>query len=170
MSWNKQKKQDLADSEKVYPAALNYLIRRDYGVDELRTRLLQRGAEEDAVDETVERLLAAGYLDDKRFALSRVRQRRDFGPRGRSFIRRELRELKVADDIILEALEEEYSEELEEEILTDAVKNAAHFLPGEDEPEKRRKKLASLQRHFVNHGFPPGLVLSLLRRFAVENE
>lgn len=157
MSWNKRPKQDLMEQpEAIYPAALAYLTRRDYSVEELRERLLSRGAEPDACETVIHRLLLQKYLDDERFAFGRVRQRREFNGRSRAFVRQELRELGLAEELIQEALEAEYPAELETEILQSHLRSEPRRTKLSEDPQKRRKTLASIQRRLAGKGFPPG--------------
>lgn len=164
MAWSKNK-QDLAESQdKVYPAALRYLQRRDYAESELRQRLLRRGADAEAVDNTVARLYEAGYLDQQRFAGARVRSRRDINPRGRYAVRMELRELGLSEAEIEEALSAEYSEEQERATLRSLVERELQRAPAEAEP--RRRFIASLQRRLIGRGFRAGDVYELIREQA----
>lgn len=159
MSWNKRPKQDLTEQpEAIYPAALAYLARRDYATEELRERLLSRGAGPEACEEVLQRLLQQKYLDDARFAFGRVRQRREFNGRSRVFIRQELRELGLDEDLIQQALESEYPAEREEEILKRHLQSELRRLRGSEDPQKRRKALAGIQRRLAGKGFPPGEV------------
>ena len=164
MAWSKRPKQDLAEQpEQIYPAALAYLTRRDYSVAELREKLLGRGGEPEAVEAVLRRLLDQRYLDDRRFALGRVRQRRDFNGRSRAFVRQELRDLGVAEECLQEALEAEYSPEQEAELLARLVRQELRRLPREAEKEQRRKFSQSVQRRLAGRGFSPGEVYRLVQ-------
>lgn len=157
-------KQDLAGrQEQVYPAALAYLARRDYAEQELRQRLLARGAEEQAVEEAVARLYAAGYLDQQRFAAGRARQRRDFASRGRAAVRLELRALGLDEGDIDAALEAEYDSGSERDIVAAIIRRELSQLPAEAEPALRQACLAKLQRRLLARGFQASLVYELLR-------
>ena len=164
MSWNKRRKQDLQAEETVYPAALEFLARREYAESELRSRLQQRGAEEKAIDQALARLTQQGYLDAQRFALSRVRERREFNHRGRAYIQRELRELEISEDIIQIALDEEYPPEVESALLEQLIRREVCRWPKDAPPEKLRKLTASLQRRCMGQGFPAGEIYRLLRQ------
>lgn len=62
--------------------ALRLLERRPHATGELRRKLLQRGFEAATVRMVLERLTAAGLLDDERFAGNFVRYRLSAGPKG----------------------------------------------------------------------------------------
>lgn len=55
--------------------AVGLLARREHSQRELRRKLSQRGADEIAVDQALERLQQTGLQDDGRFAASLIRQR-----------------------------------------------------------------------------------------------
>jgi len=157
-------KQDLTErQDQVYLAALRYLARRDYAERELREKLLARGADTQAVDGCVERLYAAGYLDQQRFACARARQRRDGASRGRLAVRLELKELGLAEEQIQAALDAEYDEEAERRTAASIISRELGRLGADMAPESRRRCLDALQRRLLQRGFEAGLVYELLR-------
>jgi len=93
---------DLSEAD-VRDIAVRYLSRREYGVEELRHKLLQRGAESGITDKVVADLAASGLVSDQRFAemYVRTRTRRLFGP---VKIRGELKSRGIADHLISEAM------------------------------------------------------------------
>ncbi len=74
--------QELADLEAAHRAALRALARRAHARFDLRRRLLQKQHPPAAVDGALERLSAAGLLDDARFAAdyAAAKARRGRGP------------------------------------------------------------------------------------------
>ena len=74
--------QELADLEAAHRAALRALARRAHAGFDLRRRLLQKQHPPAAVDGALDRLSAAGLLDDARFALdyAGAQARRGRGP------------------------------------------------------------------------------------------
>jgi len=156
-------RQDLAgQQDQVYPAALRYLERRDYAEQELREKLLARGAAPEAVDACVERLYAAGYLDQQRFACSRARRRRDAAAWGRGLVRLELLQLGVDKEQVRAALDAEYGEEAERQAAAAIISRELGRLPAGAAPEQRNRALAALQRRLLQRGFQAGLVYELL--------
>ena len=93
---------DLTEAE-VRDIALRYLGRREYGLEELRRKLLQRGAEPGITDQVVDDLAASDLVSDQRFTemYVRTRIRHLFGPLK---IRGELRSRGIADKLISEAM------------------------------------------------------------------
>ncbi|OAI43222.1 hypothetical protein AYO38_10940 [bacterium SCGC AG-212-C10] len=74
----------------AHESALRLLSSRPRSEREMRTRLAMRGIDPDAVDGEIERLVRAGLLDDEKFALSWVEDRKRTAPRGRRMLRYEL--------------------------------------------------------------------------------
>ena len=93
---------DLTETE-VREIAVRYLSRREYGIEELRQKLLQRGAESEIAEKVVGDLADSDLVSDRRFTEMYVRMRvnRLFGPMK---IRGELRSRKIADVLIDEIM------------------------------------------------------------------
>jgi len=96
---------DLNEAE-VREIALRYLGRREYGIEELRRKLVQRGADSQIVDKVVGDLADADLVSDQRFTemYVRMRIRNLFGPMK---IRGELRSRGITDHQIGEAMPDE---------------------------------------------------------------
>ena len=93
---------DLTEAE-IRDIALRYLSRREYGIEELRRKLLQRGAEPGIAEQVVGDLADADLVSDQRFTemYVRMRTRHLFGPLK---IRGELRSRGISDHLISEAM------------------------------------------------------------------
>ena len=91
------------DTEAARLAAITLLARRDFAIGELRSRLTDDGFPADAIEPVIADLLAAGTLDDARFAASYVTYHagRGQGPRRISM---ELAERGVDEALIEQAL------------------------------------------------------------------
>lgn len=161
---------DLQQQDQVYPAAVKYLARREYAPEELRRRLLGRGADPQAVEEALARLQAGGWLSEERFAASRVRQRRDLTGRGRAAVRAELRALGVDEEVSRAALEEEYSPEQEEALAAALAERALAGLDELEDPVRRAKKVRSLQRRLLSRGFGSHTVLAVTEKYLEDGE
>jgi len=72
----------------------------------------------------------------------------------------------VAEEVIDDALEAEYSEEQERELLWELARKACPLLP-QDDAEKKQRKIASLARRWMAAGFPTGLVLETVKRLEI---
>jgi len=133
---------DLTEIE-IRDIALRYLGRREYAVQELRQRLLQRGADASLADTVITELVEENLLSDERFTEMYVgmRVRRLFGPLK---IRAELRGRGIADYLINKAIPAG-----EETWFDTASKWAEKKCPGEMDYVTRAKVYRSL----MNRGF-----------------
>lgn len=160
----------LEGPEQVYAAALRYLARREYAEQELRLRLLRRGAAEDVTEAVISRLKEGGWLSQERFAASRVRLRRDLSGRGRAAVRAELKALGVDEELSQAALAEEYDEEREAALAEDLAAKALSGLENITDRQLRLKKVRSIQRRLLSRGFGPGLVRSVTEKYLHDQE
>ena len=89
--------------EDVHEIAVRYLTRREYGIEELRRKLIQRGSDTAIAEQVVTDLAGQNLVSDQRFTemYVRTRMRRLFGPLK---IRGELRSLGISDFLIEEAM------------------------------------------------------------------
>jgi regulatory protein len=71
---------------------------------EVARKLLMLKYNDDTVQEVVEKLTGQNLLNDKRFATQWVEERSHFKPKGRKLLEMELKQKKVAPEIIREAL------------------------------------------------------------------
>ncbi|MBF0124328.1 MAG: regulatory protein RecX [Magnetococcales bacterium] len=87
--------------------ALRLLARRAYAEQELRQRLLRGGGlNHNDVDQAIAKCYDLGYLDDQHFAQERIRHRFDQGY-GPAYLRAELRQCGVAEEIVTQALQQQ---------------------------------------------------------------
>ncbi len=93
---------DLNEVE-VRDIAVRYLCRREYGIEELRQKLIRRGADSGIAEKIVGDLVDENLLSDQRFTemYVRMRIRRLFGPLK---IRGELRSRGISDHLIAESM------------------------------------------------------------------
>ena len=87
----------------VHEIAVRYLTRREYGIEELRQKLLQRGSDQAIAEKVVSDLADENLVSDQRFTemYIRTRMRRLFGPLK---IRGELRSRGISDFLIAQEL------------------------------------------------------------------
>ena len=93
---------ELTEAE-VHEIAVRYLTRREYGIEELRQKLLQRGSDQAIAEKVVSDLADENLVSDQRFTemYVRTRMRRLFGPLK---IRGELRSRGISDFLIAQEL------------------------------------------------------------------
>jgi len=133
---------DLNEAE-VRDIAVRYLSRREYGIEELRQKLLQRGADSGITDKVVDDLATENLVSDQRFTemYVRMRIRRLFGPLK---IKAELRSRGITDYQIGEAMPDD-----EETWFDKASQWAGKRCQGELDYAGRAK----LYRSLMNRGF-----------------
>jgi regulatory protein len=150
-------------------AALRLLAQRARSVAELRQRLERRQIAAPVVEKTLAWLDELGYLDDRAFAESFVRDRLRLRPRGRTGLLQELRR-KGVDGATAEAATEAVlaSEDVDETGLALdtarawARKNArvvADATAGGDARQRARRRLYG---HLARRGFAPGSIRSAI--------
>ncbi len=97
-------------SQRALEFSFAHLNRRERTVAELRLHLERKGITAEAAEGCVRTLLEDGYLDDGRFALMFVHDRRELDGWGSERIRRELATRGVRRDLVETALEQHEAE------------------------------------------------------------
>lgn len=119
---------------------------RDYSVSRLREKLLKAGFDDTIVEDSLERLKDAGYLDDRRYAEQFIRSH--LSDKSRLRIIKDLIDRGIADEMISEA----FGEFTEEEIQSAQYDQIRRLLEkrGYDPDlfsfEEKQKTMAFLQR------------------------
>jgi len=134
--------QGLSEAE-IHDLAVRYLARREYGIEELRRKLVQRGVESAIAEQVVTDCAEQGLVSDERFTemYVRMRIRRLFGP---VKIQGELRQRGIPDALITDALQ------LDGETWFEAAAQwAGKRIHGE--PDFAQK--AKIHRKLMNRGF-----------------
>jgi len=139
--------QELADLEAAQGAALRSLNRRAHARLDLRRRLLQKQHPAPAVDAALERLRAAGLIDDLRFAFDYAAAKARRG-RGAARLMRDLQaqgvERRVAEEAVRRALAAEGLDQAE--TVRALVKKRAKQLAGLPPMVRKRRLVAFLVR------------------------
>jgi len=131
------------NSAEIRDIAVRYLARREYGIEELKRKLIQRGAESDLVEQVVSDCTEQGLVSDERFTemYVRMRIRRCFGPMK---IRGELRQRGIPDYLVAESLSVD-----QETWLEAATQWADRRIHGELDFTQKAK----IHRKLMNRGF-----------------
>jgi regulatory protein len=154
-------------SQQLYVSALKALTRRPFPIRELEQKLLQLCPDADAVNRVIERLRAAGYLDDRKFCETFIQSRLQRKGHGRARIERELRLRGLNPKLVREELEKAYPAEAEREPLQHALERKLRSLL----PPMDAKKLSKLYNHLLRRGFPGEAIrLELRRRLKMEKD
>lgn len=155
------RKKSSAATGDPWPTALRLLTRRDYGTEELRRRLLDKGFAAEAVDRAILRGVALGYLDDarhvERLARTLLETGRAAGPR----LTMELRRRGLPEELIHAVATENRAAGIEADALRALVaRRFAAFDYAAADDRERRKVVYYLQRR----GFPLDRILNELKR------
>ncbi|MGE5801656.1 MAG: regulatory protein RecX [Gemmatimonadota bacterium] len=139
--------QELADREAAQGAALRAINRRAHASVDLRRRLLQKQHPAPAVDAALERLRAAGLLDDTRFAFDYAAAKARRG-RGAARLIRDLQaqgvERRVAEEAVRRSLAAEGLDQ--GETVRVLVARRAQQLAGLPPMVRKRRLVAFLAR------------------------
>ena len=152
-----------ASAERVMADAYRLLGHRARSRHELRRRLLQKGHDDEAVAEALERLAADGLLDDAEFARCYVADKRGLSGWGSQRIRRGLTELGVDHDVIdaaLGAAAAAESEDAELERALEALRRRG--APQAPLDAARRRAYQAL----VRRGFSTAVAYAAIRRWS----
>ena len=103
----------------------------------------------------LERLLARGWLDDRRFALGYARYRAGRRRYGRRRIEQELRRRGLASELIAEALAEVFPDKGDERAL---VRQRIEKRLQREKPPHGMKLLRSLYASLLRAGFPSAII------------
>jgi regulatory protein len=152
--------------QKAFQLSFAYLNRRERTVGELRLQLEREGVSDHIAEEVVGRLLEDAYLDDSRFALMFVLDKRELEGWGSDRIRRELRARGLDRDLIDTALERHQHEFAAGQTELD---RALALLRGRfpTPPRDRRERDRALGA-LIRKGFDSELAVDALAAYARE--
>lgn len=136
------------DPARAYARSLDMLARAPRSVRDLRRRLLLKGELEADVEVTIERLTAAGLLDDAAYARAFVRAKVSSQAFSRRRLEQELARRGVARDIADAAIVEVlHDDNIDETANIDRVaRKKLRMLSGLDPDTQRRRLFAFLAR------------------------
>ena len=143
----------LSANDKAYSLTLAYVARRMRSRWELEDYFRRKGYDEEVGREILEKLARFGYVDDEAFARSWVENRRLLKPVSKRRLSQELRQKRIADDIIDIVLMEDETDEL------DTLKQLV---------ERKRKQTKyqddlKLMQYLAGQGFGYGDIKSVLQ-------
>lgn len=155
------------------PELLEYAVRalggRALTQSEMRLRLLARAVEPGDVPGVLSRLKEYGYLDDRRFAETYSRLRRENEGFGKFRVLRDLKGRRVAPALAEKIVSESYRETDERQLIEQYLRRKLRYSeapPKLDDP----RKLASLHRMLLRAGFTSGKILESLRKLSAQSE
>jgi len=132
----------LNDFQRCLNAAIRYLGYRPRSEFEIKTKLLQRGFDNNTIEKVIDNLKEQGLVDDMAFAQFWKENRDAFSPRSRWLIKLELRQKRVPDEIMEQVL----NTVNDDESAYRAALSKARNLPTTDYQEFQRRLGAYLKR------------------------
>ncbi|PPR08360.1 MAG: Regulatory protein RecX [Proteobacteria bacterium] len=96
--------------QRCYNLALYYLAKRQHSISELVKKLTDKEHLPEDIKKTVEKLKNLKFLDDKEFAVSRIRYRYETSKWGLTRIKLELGQKGVDRDLIEQAVQQRYDD------------------------------------------------------------
>ncbi|NAZ74761.1 RecX family transcriptional regulator [Kineococcus sp. T13] len=123
---------------------------------QLAQKMAAKDVPEQVAQDVLDRFEEVGLVDDRSFAQSWVHSRQ--GHRGRRALALELRRKGIADETAQDALEE-VDDSIEEQAARTLLRRPLAATRGMD-AVKRQRRLAGV---LARRGFPPGLVMRLVR-------
>lgn len=142
--------------EWAYQQALLYLSYRVRSEKEVRQNLKKHEMSEDVIEETIERLLKAGFVNDGKFAQTWVENRSAFRPRSRRALAMELRQKGLADETVTSAI----SGVNEEALAYQAAQKRLGRLKGLEWNDFRKK----LSEFLARRGFPYSVIAPIVTK------
>ena len=135
----------------AYDTALRFLTPKARTVREVEMKLDEGCYSEGEIMQTVERLVDAGLLDDRRYAEDFIESRLNTKPVSRFRLEEQLRGHFVPDDIIEEALASVPDDTEYSNAVTLVQKFSRQFENVRDEEEKRRRIYSRLSSRGFDH-------------------
>lgn len=142
--------------------AFNLLSYRERSENELRERLLKKGYKRIIINKVIARLKDLDYLNDERFAKMWVRNRISNKPRGRYYLKKELKNKGVKSSIIDSVLDRFLTDVIEKEMAGRLVEKwlNSHSIDRYNEAEYYLR----LKRYLHNKGFSFDLINILVSK------
>jgi regulatory protein len=139
---------DAAAALAVYDRAVGMLAAQGRSAKDLRRRLVLKGARPEHADAAVERLAAAGFLDDASFARQVARSRVTGRGDSRRRVAQVLGQKGVARDVVDEAVRDVFADEAvdEDALVEEAARKRLRTLGVLDALTRRRRLYAFLAR------------------------
>ncbi len=136
----------------AYDRVLDLIGNRDYSVSELRSKLKQKGYPEGEINSALKKAEEFGYLNDIRFAVNWVKNRKEKKLASKRRLLMELWQRGISKEIAQRALEESYDSS-EVEIVVSILKN---WLEHDKEPSK--KTIVKWYQRIVRRQFPSYII------------
>lgn len=144
---------DTARLDKAYNQALNLIARRMRSAWEIENYLKRKGYDPSLSLEILNKLSDLGYVDDFKFAKAWVADRRLLRPTSKRKLQLELRQKRVTDEIIQEALTTDETDE--KEVLSQLIAKKRKQTKYQDD--------LKLMQYLSRQGFSYDMIKSTIR-------
>ena len=139
-------------------SALDFLSYRIRSIAEIKDKLKSKKISSGTIDKTIAHLGKLGLINDEEFAKQLVQSKMGKKPSGRKVIRQKLFQKGISKDTADKVIEELYTPDKENELITDIYNKYTKKLEGKDKFQKRRK----LFEHLIRKGFDIDAINELL--------
>ena len=149
------------EKKRAKDRALNFLSYRDRSEKEIRTKLKNVGYEENIIDWVIGELKRLKFLDDQRFAQSYAQTQMITRPVGEYFLKRELKQKGVAEELIEQTVEKAYEEKDQFSVALELAQQRKRRYKDIDEM-KARKRVSDF---LLRRGFSWDVVAEVMERW-----
>lgn len=148
------------EKKKVQNSAFRYLANRSHSEKELKLKLKNKGFAENLIDEVLEELKAAKFIDDEQFALSFSRSRINSKQMGARLLRQELWQKGIEKEIVDKTVKLIYQDFPEEKLAASLVEKRKTKYKNLDAFEQKKK----LHDFLIRRGFNWEIVQKMLEK------
>lgn len=138
--------------------ALRYISFRPRTSQEVYEYLQKKGFEEEDCLSIISTCTEKGYINDQWYASQWIEERKRLKPRGRHLLRQELTQRGIKDEMVDEALEEQFSDEEEKQIVIQLIRKKCKNRIYPTIFDMKKKIIPYLQRK----GFPLNVILTAI--------
>lgn len=151
---------------KLRDYALRLLSIRLRSIKEIKGKLLwysiKKGIGRNLVDQVIGELISQNLLNDREFARLWVQGRRKTKPKGSHFIKRELQEKGIAEDLIEQVLKEEEKVGLNEyQLASELIQKKSYLFASQPFLQKKAK----ITNFLLRRGFPWEVIKKVVDSF-----
>lgn len=146
-------------------SSLYYLQQMPKTEHQLRENLRKKQIPQDIIDETMQKLIDVGWVNDKNYAENFIYSKRKYEKLGSSSIKMKLMQKGIDKDIIDELLNEVSQDDLRETAIILAEKKMRSL---KREPD-RNKKIQKIVAHLAYRGYGGGVAFEVAREVVDKN-
>ncbi len=148
----------------VYGMALNYISIRMRSIKEIKDYLKRKEVSDKLIDETIDKLIKSGYLNDFNFAKAYVNDQLLITNKGPLKIKTELTKLGIGNEIINEVLDDIDNNILKEK-LSNLMEKQVKIKKGSSNSIKIK-----LVNYFTNLGYDKQMILDELSLYKLKSD